>query len=238
MVDSVGGAGSSGGSDGGAGVGGAGLGGADVGSQVDSQATSTATSPNAPSTMEALAASPTTMEAFAATPTPLEALAAQPSIQVADVAPAPAAQSFVCDMPTLSIGFGASAYSGIGGGANFGISYDPPTGTLSFDVGVEVGVGIGAAARVDHGVQHSATRSAPDTGVNAGIGLSVNGQANNVSGRVEHEMVGSNMDAPAEDRTKVSVGGAGIGASINANMYAGGSVAGQVYDTGCAVPSS
>lgn len=237
MVDSVGGTGSSGGADGGAG-----LGGTSVGSQVDSQSTSTSTasptSPNAPSTMEALAASPTTMEAFAATPTPLEALAAQPSIQVADVAPAPAAQSFVCDMPTLSIGFGASAYSGIGGGANFGISYDPPTGTLSFDVGMEVGVGIGAAARVDHGVQHSATRSAPDPGVSAGIGLSVNGQANNVSGRVEHEMVGSKMHASAEDRTKVSVGGAGIGASINANIYAGGSVAGQVYDPGCAPPSS
>ncbi|AHE56745.1 hypothetical protein NX02_25700 [Sphingomonas sanxanigenens DSM 19645 = NX02] len=218
------------------------MGGAGVGSQVDSQSTgigsTSATSPNAPSTMEALAASPTTMEAFAATPTALEALAAQPSIEVAEVAPAPAAQSFVCDMPTLSIGFGASAYSGIGGGANFGVSYDPPTGTLSFDVGMEVGVGIGAAARVDHGIQHSATRSATDPGVSAGIGLSVNGQANTVSGRVEHEMVGSNMHAPAEDRTKVSVGGAGIGASINANIYAGGSVAGQVYDPGCAPPSS
>lgn len=217
MVDGVGGSSGAGGSGAAGNTAGNGLG------SIDSQNTpspSAARQAAEPPSLDTLAAQPTTLESLAAQPTTLEALA--------DVQP-----SFVCSLPALSVGFGVSAYSGVGGGATFGVSYDPRSGTLGADVGMEVGVGVGLAGRMDVGAQHSTTRSDVDRGVNVGIGVSANGQLNSLSARVEHELVGSKMHAPAAERTKVSVGGAGVGAAVNANIYAGGSVAGQLYDPGC-----
>lgn len=207
-----------------------------------------------PSALDALAATPSPLDTLAATPSPVETLAAQPSIPVADVpaaAPAPAQppaapveESFVCSLPAMGFSLGASAYAVFGGGASIGFSYDPATGNASLEGTAEVGVGYGMSGKfgpkdgVERGLGNSQANEGNEPGMDVGVGVSANGQVGKLGVRAETEIAGTQMNDAFADRSKVSTSVTGTGLGANANIYAGASVTGKVYDPGCAVPMS